>query len=130
MGWKCLDCRNSGPEINAIGCPNCGHNHPSPTDNDGFTAQDWLGQGTEFGDANYQKARKVIRFIRVTAFSSKVYRGDYPIGMVIHPNPYDYPDDRQFTITLQHEPNRFHANSWNTVTQVIDNIIESSPNHS
>ena len=40
---------------------------------------------------------------------------------------YDYPDGA--ASSRDHPPARtkpqFHANSWNTVTQVIDNIIES-----
>lgn len=62
MGWKCGACRDSGPEHNAISCPSCDKDTPTPTDDDGFTAADWLAQGTEHGDAMYERARKRILF--------------------------------------------------------------------
>ena len=84
MGWKCGGCGDRGPEHNAVWCPSCGERTPTPTDQDGFTAADWLGQGTEYGDAMYERARRIIRFRDVDPEIALVFRGDDAIGRVFY----------------------------------------------
>ena len=88
MGWKCSHCGDNGPGTNAIACPACGAETPTPTDDHGFTASDWLARGTRRGRAMYERARKRIRFIAVDPEETLVFRGDDLIGPVWPVDPH------------------------------------------
>ena len=124
MGWKCGGCGDSGPEHNAIWCSSCGEDTPTPTDDDGFTAADWLGQGTEYGDAMYERARKRIRFRDVDHEISLVFRGDDVIGRVFRIG------DRAsggYDLKFDHHPTVYGLDEWDQVEFIVKSVTDTDP---
>ena len=122
MGWKCGGCGDRGPEHNAVWCPSCGERTPTPTDQDGFTAADWLGQGTEYGDAMYERARRIIRFRDVDPEIALVFRGDDVIGRVFcidrHPAAVS---------TFDHHPTVYGLDEWDQVRHIVESVTATDP---
>ena len=124
MGWKCGNRGDRGPERNAIRCPSCGTKTPTPTDDDGFTARDWLGQADEYGDAMHQSARKRIRFRDVDREISRVFRGDDAIGRVFRivdraGGGYDLKFDRHPTV--------YGLDDWEQVEFIVGSVTDTDP---
>ena len=115
MGWKCGGCGDRGPEHNAIRCPSCGERTPTPTDRDGFTAADWLGQGTEYGDAMYERARRIVRFRDVDPEIALVFRGDDAIGRVF---------------CIDRHPTVYGLDDWDQVRHIVESVTATDPHFS
>ena len=124
MGWKCGACGDSGPEHNAIWCPSCGEDTPTPTDDDGFTAADWLGQGTEYGNAMYERARKRIRFRHADPTLTVVFRGDDVIGRVFHVDPHT---GGGFDLKFDHHPTVYGLDEWEQVEFIVKSVTDTDP---
>ena len=127
MGWKCGSCGDRGPEHNAIWCPSCGESTPTPTDDDGFTAADWLGQGTEYGDAMYERARKRIRYRTVDPTLSMVFRGDDVIGRVFHVDP---DAGGGYDLKFEHHPTVYGLDDWDQVEHIVRSVTDTDPHFS
>ena len=124
MGWKCGGCGDRGPEHNAIFCPSCGRETPTPTDDDGFTAADWLGQGTEYGDAMYERARKIVRFRSIDPEITLVFRGDDVIGRVFD---IDHHAGAGFDLKFDHHPTVYGLDDWDMVRHIVESVTATDP---
>ena len=124
MGWKCGGCGDRGPEHNAIRCPSCGERTPTPTDQDGFTAADWLGQGTEYGDAMYERARRIIRFRDIDPEIALVFRGDDAIGRVFY---IDRHAGGGFDLKFDHHPTVYGLDDWDRVRHIVESVTATDP---
>ena len=124
MGWKCGACGDSGPERNAISCPSCDKDTPTPTDDDGFTAADWLAQGTEHGDAMYERARKRILFRDIDPTLTLVFRGDDVIGRVFH---VDRHAGGGFDLKFGHHPTVYGLDEWDQVEFIVKSVTDTDP---
>ncbi len=124
MGWKCGGCGDSGPEHNAISCPSCGKDTPTPTDDHGFTAADWLAQGTEHGNAMYQRARKRIRYRDIHPTLSVVFRGDDVIARVFHVDPHA---GGGFDLKFEHHPTVYGLDEWDQIELIVKSVTDTDP---
>ena len=125
MGWKCGGCGDRGPEHNAIWCPSCGQKTPTPTDDTwGFTAADWLGQGTPEGDAMYERARKIVRFRRIDSEIWLVFRGDDVIGRVFD---IDHRGGAGFDLKFDHHPTVYGLDDWDQVEFIVKSVTATDP---
>ena len=125
MGWKCGGCGDRGPEHNAIWCPSCGQSTPTPTDDVwGFTAADWLGQGTEEGDAMYERARKIVRFRRIDLEIWLVFRGDDVIGRVFD---IDRRGGAGFDLKFDHHPTVYGLDDWDQIEFIVKSVTGTDP---
>ena len=119
MAWKCGDCGDSGPENYAIWCPSCGHEAPTPADDKGFTAADYLALGTDYGNRMYEQARKRIRFANVDPEITLVFRGDDVIGRVYD---IDHHAGAGFDLKFDHRPTVYGLDDWDQVEFIVNSV--------